>query len=144
MRYETEEFHKRYDAEKDREHGPDDTLVEYSKADGALVLEDELCMALSEAEDFEREMDIKIEADTLQKPLFDWMVKWCGDNGLLKKRYRVLRNIPEVFEVEATSYDEAVEKIVDGQIEESESLNDRYELLAINGVECGPDTKEDV
>lgn len=43
--------------------------------------------------------------------------------------FRILRNIPEVFEVEADSYEQVVGKIHDGYIEESESLLDIYELV---------------
>ncbi len=43
--------------------------------------------------------------------------------------FRILRNIPEVFEVEAETYSEALMKIVNGEVEESESLSDNYELV---------------
>ena len=45
------------------------------------------------------------------------------------RTFRILRNIPEVFEVEADSYEQAIEKIHDGYVEESESSSDTYELV---------------
>ena len=43
--------------------------------------------------------------------------------------YRICRNIPEVFEVKADSYDDAVAKISNGEVDDSESLLDTYELV---------------
>lgn len=43
--------------------------------------------------------------------------------------FRILRNIPEVFEVEAETYSEALMKIINGEIQESESLSDTHELI---------------
>jgi len=44
-------------------------------------------------------------------------------------KYRILRSICEVFEVEADSLDNAINKIAAGEVEESEGLEDRYELI---------------
>jgi hypothetical protein len=44
-------------------------------------------------------------------------------------KYRILRQIPEVFVVEAETYEAAIEQIADGMITESESMSDTYELL---------------
>lgn len=52
--------------------------------------------------------------------------------------YRIQRSINEVFEVEADSYQEAVNKISDGEIDESESLNDTYELIEYIGERSLP------
>jgi hypothetical protein len=43
--------------------------------------------------------------------------------------FRILRNIPEVFEVESDTYDNAVAKIANGEVQESESESDTYELV---------------
>lgn len=47
----------------------------------------------------------------------------------MTKTFRILRQIPEVFTVEAETYEQAVEKIADGEVQESESMSDTYELL---------------
>lgn len=47
----------------------------------------------------------------------------------MPRTFRILRNIPEIFEVEAESYESAVVKLHDGEVEESESLSDTYELI---------------
>lgn len=44
-------------------------------------------------------------------------------------KYKILRNIPEVFEAVANSYEAACDMIGEGQVEDSVALDDRYELV---------------
>lgn len=47
----------------------------------------------------------------------------------MKHKFKILRNIPEVFEVVADSYEQACDMIGEGQVEESVPLSDTYELV---------------
>lgn len=47
----------------------------------------------------------------------------------MKKRFKILRSIREVFEVDASSFDEACQMIGDGELDDSVPLDDDYELV---------------
>lgn len=49
---------------------------------------------------------------------------------MAQTRYKILRNIPEVFEVVAETYEEAIEMIADGNAGDSVPLMDQYELVS--------------
>lgn len=74
--FETKKHADNYDAEKEREHGPDGTLVEVTNESETK----ELLAALSEVEDFESEQDCELLADVIDDKLFDELLSYIKEN----------------------------------------------------------------
>lgn len=86
--FETEEFTKRFDVEKDHEVGPDDTLVTYYREGNEP--QDEIRCTVDESDDFERETDKTLDSDTLPTELFDALLAYVRDGWNVYDEHEVL------------------------------------------------------
>jgi len=83
MIYETYEYFAQHDAEKDREHGPNNNLETYY--DRTAPRGDVLHCTVDERERFERETHNEITSDVLSKHQFAAFVLWAQAEGLIDR-----------------------------------------------------------